>query len=332
MKEIKIDISDFSYNNHFIVRDESYIYSLEAILEFIKDKDYYAQTIGYLKEKLNDNLKDYQFVQGIAEVIIYLYYSVLGYNVNHDININSNNKKNFDLQITNHGLTLNFEVKSPTLDKIENGKFHGKIAYRHPDISKNEFDTVFGELADKLFEVSGIKTQKLRVRDDTVVDCIRKASEQFNERINNSLNILVIVTDSDRMGDFMMYMTNPISGIFTSDCVANVDFSNIDYIALVNAAEGHKIGVKFDFNVFYLKNYICLIFPLHESAKIDTPVKRFLFDTFPNYNDEFAQFKIEYFNKIKTSNNGIDDDMIIKSLIWSAYLSNKHPRFSLNKI
>jgi len=63
----------------------------------------------------------------------------------------------------------------------------------------------------------------------------------------------------------------------------------------------------------------------------DTLVKHFFAETFPNDNNEFTQFEKDYSLEIKAADNGIDDDVIIASLIWSVYLARKHPHFALNK-
>jgi len=63
---------------------------------------------------------------------------------------------------------------------------------------------------------------------------------------------VVIGSDSNRMDDFIAYMMNPVSGLFSSNCVSDVDFPKIDYVVLINAADGHKIGTDFDFNIFSL--------------------------------------------------------------------------------
>lgn len=324
-----MELLDFSLNRQFSKYGEDYIELLNKRLEVIADGDIYCRVTEYIKEKLNCILSDDQFIQAISEVLFFIHYSVLGYTVNYDVSTHSYNKKNIDLQIIENDLTLNFEVKCPSQDVIEEGKLHGKIANRHPNISKADFDRFFDQLAQMVYTTKNIKTQRLRTKDDTIVDCIRKASDQFNNKADNALNVLIIAADSERMGDFMWYMVNPSSGLFHSKCVADVDFSKIDYIAVTNIAAGHKINANFDFNVFDITNYVNIFFSPKKILP-KTPVEYFFQNTFPNNNNEFYQFEIEHRNELQIADNGINDDEIIGLLAWKDYLAKKHPCFVQN--
>lgn len=324
-----MELSDFPLSKQFSKRGKCYIELLNERLKAIADRDIYRKTTEYIKEKLNCVLSDDQFIQAISEVLFFIHYSTLGYMVNYDVSTHYDNKKNIDLQILENGLTLNFEVKCPAQDVIEEEKLYGKIANRHPSISKIDFDQSFNQLAWMIYTTKNIETQRLRTKDDTVVDCIRKASDQFDNKADNTLNILIIAADSERMGDFMWYMVNPSSGLFHSKCVADVDFSKIDYIAVTNVVAGHKMNAHFDFNVFDSANYVSIFFSPKKSS-LKTPVEYFFQNTFPNNNNEFLQFEKEHYNELHIVDNGIDNDEIIGLLTWTDYLAKKHPCFVSN--
>lgn len=329
----------FLNNQHILQRGEKYKKDFENILQRIRNEygvDAFNETIAYINLKIIDRLSDDQYIQAVAEIVLYLRYKIFGFSPKRDVRLVQNSKKDIDIQISHEALRLNFEVKSPKQDVHEDGKFHASVANRHPDVSKEGFDGSIQDLSHIIQEASGIETQVMRLKDDTLADFINNANQKFCNRTADNLNILFVAVDSNRMSDFMRYLFNHNSGIFVNNIVKTVNSENIDCIAISNIIDGHKLGATFAFNVFDLNNFVNLYFPVPQNEKIENQenTNSFFGCSFPNKNNEFVLFEKIYLSELKTRDNGIEESAIpfiaqIDEL--PSYLSRFYPCFALNR-
>lgn len=318
---------------HMTSRGEKYVGDIESILAELKKTPNFESHIKYIKEKLVNipEGEDDRYIQAIAEIVLYLHYALLGYSVFADVKVNPDNKRDIDLQVCKEGLTLNFEIKCLNQDELlEDGTLHLSIDCRHPEVSKKSSDESISNFIAIITESSAAKIQKVKMKDNNILEYIKNANEKFSEPDASTLNILVIVADTYRMGDVIKYLCNPYSGLITTRSYASIDVSKIDYILVANIAEAHKKSSVFDFNVFNLKNFVNLFFQPPRLSK----VQQFLFNTLPNASEDFAKYEFEYRKELQKADNGIEDDMITPMVIntmWGAFLSKYYSQFKFNK-
>lgn len=283
------------------------------------------------KKSLTENQK----VQALAEILLTAHfynlecYNNLGLQIETDVRVNPLSNKDVDIQICKNNLKLNIEVKTPEQDFIEEGKFHAKLPHRYPNVERAENNQDIKALADMLKKQSNIETQILKTNDNKLKDYIESGNAKFGERNSDALNVLIIMCTSEQMGDYLLYLLNPHSGLITPNSYdKTLNFSKIDYIAISNAVEGIVRNCEYEFDINNFSNYITLFFSPHKEVLNESDAAKFLWSIMPNNCKQFRDFEINHY--VELEQNGIPKD-IHYQFIWADYLTKYHPEFALNK-
>lgn len=282
------------------------------------------------KKSLTENQK----IQALAEILLTAHfynlecYNILGLQIETDVRVNPLSNKDVDIQICKNNLKLNIEVKTPEQDFIEEGKFHAKLPHRYPNVERAENNQDIKTLADMLKKQSNIETQILKTNDNKLKDYIESGNAKFGERNSDALNVLTIMCTSEQMGDYLLYLLNPDSGLITPNSYdKTLDFSKIDYIAISNAVEGIVRSCEYEFDINNFSNYITLFISPHKEVLDESDAARFLWSVMPNENNRFMAFIKSYPDVL--ARNKIPQ-CIHYQLMWSSYLAEQHPEFTLN--
>ncbi|MDD2267921.1 MAG: hypothetical protein PHY15_00045 [Eubacteriales bacterium] len=292
--------------------------------------------VQYKQSKQNrKGLSDNQVIQAKAEVFLSAYFFNLKNRKNMDISIDTDVKvnpfikKDIDLQICQENIKLNIEVKTPEQDLKEKGKFYGGLPHRYSDIKRAEQNPDLRNISDMLKTQSGIEPQILKTNDNKVKDYIVGANEKFYKRNKESLNILAIMCTSEQMGNVLLYLINPHSGLITTNTYdSTIILSELDYIIVSNAIEGIVNKEEYTFYTDDLSNYVTLILSPHKDLTSESEVSQFLFSIMPNDNNKYCTFEKEYAAELRKGNI---PDSIHYQFTWSGYLAKYHPEFALNK-
>jgi len=212
----------------------------------------------YQQEKFrNKRMSNDQLIQATSEILLTAHFcevennTGMGLSIDTDVEVNPPSKKDIDIQICKADLTLNIEVKTPNQDVIEEGKFHGGLPHRYPGVERAEENPKLREISEVLQRQSGMESQILKTNDNRLKDFIdgtKGANRKFAERCNDSLNILAVICTSKQMGENLLYLVNPHSGLLTLNSYKLTDFSKIDYIVVSNAVEGITNGKEYAFD------------------------------------------------------------------------------------
>lgn len=276
-----------------------------------------------------------QEIQTLAEILLVSHfynlnnYSNCGLQIDTDAKANPLSNKDVDIQICKDNLKLNIEVKTPEQDFIEESKFHAKLPHRYPDVERVENNKDFKKIADMLKIQSNIETQLLKTNDNKLKDYIESGNAKFGERNSDTLNILMIMCTSEQMGDYLLYLLNPHSGLITpSTYETNLDYSKIDYIAISNAVEGIVQSREYEIDTKTFSDYVTLFFSPHQEVVNESDAAKLLWSIIPNNCKQFSDFEKSY--SVELERNGIPKD-IHYQFMWSGYLGRNYPEFAINK-
>ena len=280
-------------------------------------------------------LSENQIIQASAEILLTTHFCNfessrnIGLQIGTDVKVNPSSNKDVDIQICKDTLKLNIEVKTPEQDFIEKGKFHAMLPHRYPNVERAENNADLKKIADILKMQSGMETQILKTNDNKLKDYIESGNAKFGECSSDALNILVIMCTSKQMGNYMLYLLNPHSGLITpSTYDGTLDFSKIDYIAISNAVEGIVRSCEYDFDINDFSNYVTLFFSPRREVLNKGDVAKLLWSIMPNNCKQFSDFEIRH--SVELERNGIPQDMHYL-FMWSDYLAEHHSEFALNK-
>jgi hypothetical protein len=242
----------------------------------------------YRQNKLNiKNLSCNQRIQADAEIMLTKHFFDyennvnIGMSIDTDVKVNPSSKKDVDIRLLRNGLEINIEVKTPEQDVIENRKLQGGLPHRYPDTIRAEENSDIKNIAQQIKLYSGMETQIQKTNDNKTKDYINGANAKFDIRNSNRVNALAIMGTSKQMGETLLHLMNPHTGLITSTPYdKTIDFSKTDYIILSNAVEGIVSGEKYDFEVNAFSNYVTLIFSPHKSLETDSNVIKFLLSVF----------------------------------------------------
>ena len=274
-------------------------------------------------------------IQAQAEVLLATYFCNFenchnwGMSIDTDVKVNPIANKDIDLRICKDTLMINIEVKTPEQDLFEEGKFHARLAYRHPDIERAEENSDLKKIASMLEAQSGMETQILKTNDNKVKDYIKSANAKFCERNKESVNVLVIMCTSEQMGNNLLYLMNPHSGLITENTYDNtLDFSKIDYIVVSNAVEGIVQSDEYEFDSNDFSNYVTLIISPHKDLSNERDAIKFFYSVIPNDNISFGEFEKTHSAELEKA--GIPEDLYCQ-FMWCDYLALHRSEFALNK-
>lgn len=291
----------------------------------------------YKKEKLEKKgLSENQKIQARAEILLTSHFfslencTNLGLLIDTDVKVNPSSNKDVDIQIFKNTSKLNIEIKTPEQDFIEEGKFHARLPHRYPNVERAENNADLKKVADMLKLQSGIDTQILKTNDNKLKDYIKSGNEKFGERSSDMLNILMIMCTSEQMGEYLLYLLNPHSGLITPNSYdKTLDFSKIDYIAISNAVEGIVRSCEYKFDINDFSNYVTLFFSPHREILNESDATKLLWSVMPNDCNQFRNFEMCYCDELEQ--NGIPKD-IHYQFMWADYLAKYHSEFTLNKL
>jgi hypothetical protein len=290
----------------------------------------------YAKSKLGaEGLSHNQLIQATAEVLLTSFFFNLSYSsdlnlsINTDVRNNPSTKKDVDIQIRKEKLILNLEVKTPNQDIHEEGKFYGALPHRYPNAKRAEDNPLIMSFSEMLKIQSGKETQILKTNDNKIKDYIESANAKFSCRATEALNILSIMCTSKQMGEVLLYLLNPHTGLVTPNTYnKDIDYSKIDYIIVSNAVEGINGKSEYRFDVRDFSNYITLIISPHKDLSCKREVIQFLYSIVPNDNSKFAQFERDYTAELR---EGSIPDEIHYLFTWSGYLAKCRPEFAFSR-
>lgn len=234
------------------------------------------------KLQLNTSYNRDQCLQGISEMIFWLYAIRKGYTFYIDKKLNPNNNSDVDIQIENEGLKFNIEIKTPNqIIKTDGSTLNLTIPFRIYG-NKTEQEEAVASVEENVMpnlinNSDGKYTNysKTKINDNKVIEYLRSGQTKFDYE-TNSLNVLVVALPSQQMNDYYLYLNNPYSGIFRQSFkrkffdkegreVSHADFDKVDVVYLTNMIEGHIRYFK-DFNSWELENY-CGVFVFNQFSQ-----------------------------------------------------------------
>lgn len=253
-------------------------------------------------------------LQGLSEMMFWLYSIRMNYNFEIDKQLhtkNENNNSDIDIQILKDGYKFNIEVKTPNqIKKIDESVLKISVpcrTFNKEDIRNKKSKEVICKFAQTVVDNSFGKYtayEQTKIDDNKVIEYLRSAQTKFIYE-PNSINILAISVPSQQMNDYWLYLHNPNTGIFTDrfagkffdknkKVVEHSHFDKVDAIYLTNMLEGHTRCFK-DFDSWKLENYCNIFFvnPFSQRTKqhSDLETYRKLLDILPN---DTSRFKEEY--------------------------------------
>lgn len=237
------------------------------------------------KLQLNCTYNKDKCLQGLSEMIFWLYAIRMKYEFNIDKKLHSkaeNNNSDIDIQIVKDGYRFNIEVKTPNqIKKLDDSILNITIPFRSFEKKENQ-DEVMKEFNNEITQTIINNSQgkytayeQAKINDNKVIEYLKSGQTKFTYEAN-CINILVLSVPSGQMDNYWGYLCNPFTGIFTDQFegkfhdedgndIRYQDFDKVDVIYLTNIVEGHRRSFN-DFDSWKLENY-CSIFIINPFSK-----------------------------------------------------------------
>lgn len=280
-------------------------------------------------------------LQGISEMVFWVYAIRRNYSFKIDKQLHTKNEKNnsdVDIQIVKDGYTFNIEVKTPNqVKKTDESILNITIPFRsfeRKDIQDEEVRKINRDISQAIINNSqGRYTayEQTKIDDNKVIEYLRSGQTKFTYE-PNSINVLALSVPSQQMDNYWGYLYNPFSGIFTDQFsgkffdkkkneIKHSEFDKVDVVLLTNIVEGHK-RIVYEFDSWKLENY-CSIFCINPFSQrtmkhCDVDVYKYLLDILPNDTNRFEKERDE--RNLQGEKLGIPTDPIF----FSEYLYNHY--------
>ncbi len=229
-----------------------------------KRRLYNKLLIGSDKDSFNVN----KYLQGVSEVLFWIYAAKNGLNLETDYRLNPDNGNDVDIRIKAENHFFNIEIKCP--DQVISSDKHLSLsyAYRVQAVSKAEVDNVLSEIESMIQpgidahpEMGIVGSERKKTNDNKIITYMDSAQEKFTYS-DSDINILVISVPSSEMQHYYSYLCNPDSGILAGglDSFKRMpkEFDKIDIVMLTNIVSGHDKVV--DIDSWDLSNYCTIGF------------------------------------------------------------------------
>lgn len=298
--------------NHYLNEKMAYEYynSFWRNINLLSKDGYFKRsTIDSFCNKLKIG-KDFnmnKYMQGISELMLSIYASKKGYSYEIDKCLKTTDNYDVDIQIKHNNYIFNIEVKTPDLMvKGDKGKLNVSTSFRTMNKNENEKikkiieeDILRPAIENSEGKYEGFSFEKLD--DNKVLEYLKSAQKKFIQSDENSINVLVIAVESQKMQDYWGYLYNGMSGIFTEsfkgnftdkdgNTVKSEDFDKTDVIYLTNIPSGHLI-LNDEFDVWNLSSYCNLLCININSNKFINDSKNIIYSSLcnllPNINQKF---------------------------------------------
>lgn len=280
----------------------------------------------YLVKKDFFRLSDNKYLQCASELIVYNHLRKFSSFVGYDVKLNPLNDSDVDVVARNvNGYDVRVEVKTPEINfENNNGALVVQPICR---LANNEESKIFLNLQTQLLKAEVElanpfkKIQIAKIEDNKIKTYLDSAKRKFpTAKKNNEINCLLICLDTEKMCQFLIYYTNPLTGVFSADPFLKIeDYKNVDYVILTNNVEGH-LDSNFNFNYWDQNNYINFILPTQRYDYSNDASRRLIISKiFPSMFPAYVSFS-------KNSKSELPQDMKIYE-----FISLIRPCFRCNK-
>ena len=292
------------------------------------------------KLKIGVKYNHSQFLQGVSEMMFWIYCSKQKYDFNIDVQLNKIKNTDVDIQIKHKNYIFNLEIKCPTLDnnKISNNTLKINTGFRTipKEILQDQLTEINEEVFQKIIhnsdgEYTNLQYQKLH--DTKILSYLSSCKDKFNLNEKNTINVLLIALPSNMLQSYWGYLYNPFSGIFT-DKFPNTyynqkenryyninDLEMTDVVILSNLVSGH-LKPNDIFNSWNLKNYFNLLCRNIHSHKFKTDRNnegfKILYELLPNDNLGFES-QWEKLKLYQEQNNIPLDPIFLDTYLYNNY-------------
>lgn len=292
------------------------------------------------KLQLRNSYNRDQCLQGLSEMMFWLYAIKMNYTFETDQRLCTNNNSDIDIQIVKGRYRFNIEVKTPNqIKEVDKSTLKITIPFRsfeRKELQEKEMKKLTDEIILSVISNSKGKYTAYtyaKINDNKVIEYLRSCQTKFTYE-PDSINVMALSVPSQQMDNYWGYLYNPFTGIFTDQFpgkffdkngieVKHSDFDKVDVIYLTNIVEGHIRHLE-DFDSWKLENY-CSIFCINPFSqrtmkRSDIEVYEKLLDILPNDTFKFEKERDER-NK-HGEKIGIPTDPIF----FSEYLYNHYPK------
>lgn len=291
------------------------------------------------KLKIGSKYNVTQYLQGVSELMLWIYCCKQGYSFETDVKVGKNNNTDVDVQIQYKGYVFNIEVKCPTLNpRMPESILKIDTGFRTVDRKRlnHEMTKVEKEVINTLIRNSNGKFndfQYNKINDTKVLSYLSSCKEKFSMENENTLNVLLIALPSSEVQNYWGYLYNAYSGIFTHGfpntffCDKEERYYDIkdieatDVVILSNIVSGHEKPNDI-FDSWNLNNYFNLLCKnIHGRMFKENPNNdafRLLYELFPNDNLEFEKELEKCIEEQKKSNIPLEP-IFLNSFLYDHY-------------
>lgn len=269
-----------------------------------------------------------RYLQGVSEILFWIYAAKNNLIIETDYKLNSSNAKDVDVRIKTNNHFFNIEIKCPDQEVRTDNHLLLSYAYRVQGVSKIKIDEMMNKLEEMIqpgidehpeMGITGSECKK--TNDNKIINYMDSAQEKFAYS-DSEMNILVISVPSNEMQYYYNYLWNPESGILAGEleCFNRrpEEFDKIDVVVLTNIVSGHSMDVGM--NAWDLNNYCTIGFinPNSYGIKKHTKPLSEMLNVIP---DEAIRFQKE---REKVLARDLPRGIPVDEMVVFEYLVNNH--------
>lgn len=293
-------IDKVKLNSNITTRGQDYIDGF--INAFVNlDKEYIDRKVLSLQKSSQES----QFLQGLAETMLYKFFNAQGLTPSTDIKVNDT-EKDVDFVLETNGNRINIEVKCPVIKEKKSDTLSCSTGHRLSN-DKKEHDAIFNPVIEKLkksFEENPNKTYNNfeceKLDDNKLKDYFESAQSKFSIPKSSECNALVLALTTKDFIRFFDYIVNSQTGLFSGNSFVDPSsFDKVDCIILTNVMAGHY-KYKLDIDIWDMKKYLTFVIPnlnKNRNCRLIVPnsSERIILQLFGNQLYNFKEFEEEFY-------------------------------------